>query len=380
MSLRSNAFLATALSLGLAFLVSVARADVPAKTSARDKAVSIIANARKIVAPHGIERLEKVKIGGIDQWVSIRGTDTRNPVLLYVHGGPGYISMPMNWWFANGWQDYFTVVNWDQRGSGKTYLINDPKAVAPTMTPARMLADTEEMTNWLRKTLGKKKIFLLGHSWGSYLGLEMAAHHPDQLYAYIAVAQITNSPESEHLGWQATLDAARRDGNAQAVHDLEALTPYPPKDGALPLKAIYAERKWLDYYGGVMAYRHGNDAEGDLADLSPDYTDAEIPHIWAGNVFAERYLLSWVLGQDLSGIRKLDCPLIVFAGRHDVDVNATLARAWFDKVQAPSKQFVWFEHSSHLPMTEEPGKFLISLVRYARPIAERAGDTAPGVH
>jgi proline iminopeptidase len=84
-----------------------------------------------------------------------------------------------------------------------------------------------------------------------------------------------------------------------------------------------------------------------------------------------------VLGQDLSGIRKLDCPLIVFAGRHDVDVNATLARAWFDKVQAPSKQFVWFEHSSHLPMTEEPGKFLISLVRYARPIAERAGDVAP---
>ncbi|HTW35140.1 MAG TPA: alpha/beta hydrolase [Rhizomicrobium sp.] len=87
-----------------------------------------------------------------------------------------------------------------------------------------------------------------------------------------------------------------------------------------------------------------------------------------------------MLGQDLSGIRKLDCPLIVFAGRRDVDVNASLAHEWFDKVQAPSKQFIWIENSSHLPMTEEPGKVLVSLVRYARPIAEHAGDTAPGVH
>ena len=317
-----------------------------------------------------------MKIGGIDQWVSIRGTDTRNPVLLYVHGGPGYVSMPMSWWW-HGWEDYFTVVNWDQRGSGKTYLINDPKAVAPTMTPARMLADTEEMTNWLRKTLGKKKIFLLGHSWGSWLGLEMAAHHPDQLYAYIGVEQITNGPESEHLGWQATLDAARRDHNAQAVRDLEALAPYPPKSGQIALKDIYAERKWLDYYGGVMAYRHGNDAEGDLSLLSPDYTADEIKHIWDGNAFAERYLLSWALAQDLSGIRKLDCPLVLIAGRHDTDVNSVLAADWFAKVRAPSKQLVWFEHSSHLPMTEEPGKFLVTLLRYARPIAERAGDVAP---
>ena len=347
-----------------------------AAPSTRDKAVAIIANARKIVTPHGIERLEKVRIGGIDQWVSIRGTDTRNPVLLYVHGGPGYVSMPMDWWWR-GWEDYFTVVNWDQRGSGKTYLLNDPAKVGPTVTPQRMLADTVEMTNWLRKTLGKKKIFLLGHSWGSWLGLQMAAHHPDLLYAYIGVEQITNGPESEHRGWQATLDAARREGNVQAVQDLEALAPYATQGHLPTLKQIYAERKWLDYYGGVMAFRHGNDAEGDLADLSPDYTDAEIPHIWDGNVFAERYLLAWVLAQDLSGIRKLDCPLIIFAGRHDTDVNSDLAADWFAKVQAPSKQFVWFENSSHLPMTEEPGKFLLELVRTARPIAERAGDVAP---
>ena len=358
-------------------IVSVAAVHAePAKPFTRDTAAAIIANARKIVTPHGIERLEKVKIGGIDQWVSIRGTDTRNPVLLYVHGGPGYISMPMDWWW-HGWEDYFTVVNWDQRGSGKTYLLNDPAKVAPTITPERMLADTVEMTDWLRKTLGKKKIFLLGHSWGSWLGLQMAAHHPDMLYAYIGVEQITNGPESEHLGWQATLDAARHEGNAQAVHDLEALAPYATAGHIPTLKEIYAERKWLDYYGGVMAFRHNNDAEGDLSLLSPDYTADEIKHIWDGNRFTEEHLLAWVLDQDLSDIRKLDCPLILIAGRHDVDVNSVLAADWFAKVQAPSKRLVWFENSSHLPMTEEPGKFLVSLVRYARPIAERAGDVAP---
>ena len=378
MTFRFKTVLTAALSLGLALLLSSAQADSPSQPSARDRAVSIIANARKIVAPHGIERLETVKIGGIQQWVSIRGTDTRNPVLLYVHGGPGYIAMPMSWWW-HGWEDYFTVVEWDQRGAGKTYLLNDPAKVGPTMTPERMVADTEEMTNWLRKTLRKKKIFLLGHSWGSYLGLQMAVRHPDWLYAYIGVGQLTNGPESERRGWQITLDAARRAGNAQAVHELEALAPYPDKDGPTPLQKIYAQRKWLDRFGGVMAHRDTNDAESDLSHLSPDYSDADIAHIWDGNDFSESHLLSWVLNVDMSNIRKLDCPLIIFAGRYDINVNSDVAAEWFAKVQAPSKQFVWFENSAHLPMTEEPGKFLVSLVRYARPIAERAGDTAPGV-
>ena len=378
MTFRLNALLATALSLGLALFMNAARAAAPTQPSARDKAVSIIANARKIVAPHGIERLEKVKIGGIDQWVSIRGTDTRNPVLLYVHGGPGYISMPMSWWW-HGWEDYFTVVEWDQRGAGKTYLLNDPAKVRPTMTPERMVADTEEMTDWLRKTLGKKKIFLLGHSWGSYLGLETAQRHPDWLYAYIGVGQITNGPESERRGWAFAVDAARRAGNTQAISELGAIAPYAAPGHRVPLKDIYTQRRWLGFYGGAMAYRNRSSAESDLADLSPDYTDAEIEHVWDGNDFSEPYLLPEVLSFDLTGIRKLDCPLIIFAGRHDYNVNAEVAAAWFAKVQAPSKQFVWFENSAHLPMTEEPGKFLVSLVRYARPIAERAGDTAPGV-
>jgi proline iminopeptidase len=348
-----------------------------AKPLDRAEAARIIANARHIVTPNGIERLEKVRIGGIDQWVSIRGTDRRNPVLLLIHGGPGYISMPMSWWFARGWEDYFTVVQWDQRGSGKTYLLSDPAAVAPTLTRERMIADTEEMAAWVRRELGKEKIFVIGHSWGSYLGLELARRHPEWLHAYIGVGQMTDGPESERRGYAFTLAAARRGGNAQAVRELEAIAPYATSGTPVPLKDIYTERRWLDFYGGVMAHRRSNSAESDVSRLSPDYTDEEISRIWDGNDFSERYLLPEALSLDLTTIRKLDCPLLIFDGRYDVNINSDVTAAWFATVQAPSKRFVWFENSAHLPMTEEPGKFLVSLVRYARPIAERAGDAPP---
>jgi proline iminopeptidase len=365
----------------LAFLAIFAtvpvRAQEPAKPASRHEATAIIANARKIVTPNGVERLEKVRIGGIDQWVSIRGADRRNPVLLYIHGGPGYVSIPMSWWFTHGLEEYFTVVQWDQRATGKTYLLTDSVKIAPTLTRERMIADTEEMAAWARKEFSKDKIFVLGHSWGSFLGLQLARHHPEWLYAYIGVCQLIDGPESERRGWRFAMNAARRDGSAEAVRELEAITPYGAPGQTIPIKDIYVERKWVGYYGGVMAYRRDNSADGDLSQLSPDYSDQEIGHIWDGNKFATPYLLPEVVALDLTKANKLAVPLILFLGRHDRNVNAEVAAAWFDAVKAPEKQLVWFEHSAHIPMTEEPGKFLLSLVRYARPIAEKAGDVAP---
>jgi proline iminopeptidase len=363
-------------SIGLGFMAAPAVASAttspePSSALSRDQAAAIIANARKILTPRSIERLETVQIGGIEQWTSIRGTDVaRNPALLFIHGGPGYVSTPMSWWFAQGWEEYFTVVQWDQRGAGKTYLINSPVQVEPTLALQRMVSDTEEMASWVRKTLGKDKIFVIGHSWGSYLGLELAKTRPEWMHAYIGVGQLTNGPESERRGWTFAMNAARKAGNAQAVSELNSIAPYSPPSRPPTLKEIYVQRKWLDYYGGVMAHRHGNDAESNLAKLSPDYTDAEIAHIWDGNDFSEVHLLPEVLRLDLGTTQKLNCPLIVFAGRYDVNVNSYLAEEWFTTVGAPSKRFVWFENSAHLPMTEEPGKFFLSLVRYARPISD----------
>jgi hypothetical protein len=118
--LKSLATLAEHLLTFLAvFAMEPARADEPAKPVSRAEATAIIANARKIVTPNGVQRSEKVRVGGIDQWVSIRGTDRRNPVLLYIHGGPGYVSIPMSWWFNRGCEEYFTIVQWDQRAREK---------------------------------------------------------------------------------------------------------------------------------------------------------------------------------------------------------------------------------------------------------------------
>jgi proline iminopeptidase len=193
--------LAAAAFVLFALAISAQQEKSP-KPFSRSEAAGIIGNARKIVTPNGIERLEKVRIGGIYQWVSIRGRDKRNPVLLVIHGGPGYVLMPMSWWSSRDWEEYFTVVQWDQRGSGKTYLLNDPNKVGPTMTLARTVADAEEMTNWLRTELGKKKIFLLAHSAGTYVGLQMAERHPDWLHAYIGVGEMADMPESERRGWR----------------------------------------------------------------------------------------------------------------------------------------------------------------------------------
>lgn len=335
----------------------------------RHQATSIIANARKIVTPDGIERLETVRIGGIEQWVSVRGADRSNPALLFLHGGPGYMSMPMSWWFTRGWEEYFTVVQWDQRGAGKTFLLNDRAALAPTMNLERMVADALEMVTWVARELGQKKIFVIGHSWGSYLGLEVAKRQPRAVHAYIGVGQITDGPESERRGWRFAVDAAQRAGNSRAVRELQAIAPYFPPGRPSPLKDLYVQRRWLEYYGGSMAYRHDSAAESDLAELSPDYTNAEIAHIWEGNDFSEHYLLQQVLRLDESATRQLECPLIVCAGRHDFVVNSELAAKWCGEVRAPSKQLVWFENAGHLVMTDEPGKFLVSLLRYARPLA-----------
>jgi pimeloyl-ACP methyl ester carboxylesterase len=337
----------------------------------------VVRQLRRIVTPNGIERAQTVRIGGIDQWVTIRGDDRRNPVLLVLHGGPGYVETPLNWWYARGWEEYFTVVEWDQRGAGKTYLINDPAAVAPTMTRQRMLGDTEEMVAWLRRDLGKRRIFVWGHSWGSYLGLELARRHPDWLYAYIATGQITNSPESERRGWAYSLAAARAAHNGGAVGALEAIAPYSTPGHPVALKDVVIAHKWGDYFGGVMAYRTSQEDESHATRLSPDYTDAEAPHIFDGNAFSERYLLADVLNLDLSDETQLEVPLILLEGRHDRTVNSDVAHEWFVRVKAPEKHFVWFEHSAHEPESEEPGKFLLSLIRYARPIAEKAGDAAP---
>lgn len=206
--------------------------------------------ASQLTPPGAIYEHKAIKIGGIDQWITIRGNKPENPILLFIHGGPGSPMMPESWTFQRPWEDYFTVVQWDQRGAGKTFSAAHRK-VDKTLTIDRMQADAEELIDWLRHTYGKDKIFVMGHSWGSVLGLRIAQHRPEALFAYIGVGQVINLQRNEAVSYELTLARAEAVGNAEAVRQLKAMAPYPNPDGSLTVAQLKREREWVVALGGM---------------------------------------------------------------------------------------------------------------------------------
>ena len=365
--------ISTAISALMILATPAAQVTAP---SSEARARPILAEEQKVVSDHGIDDAKAVEIGGLKQWITVRGRDSRNPILLFLHGGPGSPELPNRYLFEAPWTDYFTVAEWDQRGAGKTYALNDPATVAKTMSEPRLAADAEEVVAYLRKTYGKQKIFVLGHSWGSILGLELAKRRPEWLYAYIGMGQVVDTRKAEAIGYGATLAAARRDDNAAAVEALTRLAPYPGP-GGLSVEKVLAERKWSDYYGGLTHNRRSYAYWSDAQRLSPDYSDADLAAMDAGSAFSLKLLATAFGDADFTPLTRLDCPVLLFEGRFDLTTPSALARDWFDRLVAPSKRFVWFANSAHMVHAEEPGRVLVHLVQDALPFAAQAGDVAP---
>ena len=337
----------------------------------QQKARDLIAAVQKIVSPGGIDEQMEIPINGTEQWITIRGRDLNNPILLFIHGGPGAPEMPTSWTFQNPWEDYFTVVQWDQRGSGKTYNANDPAKIRPTMTLPQMVSDSEAVVQYLRATYHRQKIFVMGHSWGTVLGLTLAEKHPEWLYAYIGMGQVIDTLRAEHVGYLATLKAAEAAHNAKAVAELKAIAPYPEPDGSLKLDKINTERKWSVILGGLTYRRDSYDYYFNASELSPDYSDADLKAIGKGSDLSLSSLLPAFAKTDFSKVTTFRCPIILFEGRHDETTPSTVAAEWFARVKAPAKKFVWFEHSAHMMQIEEPGRVLVHLVEDVRPLAAK---------
>src|SRR3546814_7781778 len=159
------------------------------------------------------------------QVVNVRGSDRDNPILIFVHGGPGAVEMPFAWAFQRPWEDAFTVVQYDQRGAGRSYPLNDPAALAPTMTPERYRDDAIELTELLKKRYDKRKVVLMGHSWGSIVGLSVAVERPALLYAYVGVGTGIASRAGEKAGMAWTRAKAQAAGDKEAVAAIDALAP-----------------------------------------------------------------------------------------------------------------------------------------------------------
>jgi pimeloyl-ACP methyl ester carboxylesterase len=359
---------------------AAARPDTDSKaadmTLPRNEVTGIIANSRKIVSPRGIEELIPVPINGIPQYLSIRGKDLRNPILLVIHGGPASPEMPTDYTFQTPWEDFFTVVEWDQRGTGKTYAANDPAKIADTITIPQMTSDAIEVVKYLRSRFLKQKIFVMGHSWGTVLGTAVAHEHPEWLYAYIGVGQVVNMRRSEAIGFEFALKSAEADHNEEAVKDLHSLAPYPGP-GPITLKEVGRERQWLQYYGGLTWNRRDFQYDVDAWQLSPDYSEQDLDAIGKGSVLSLNHLLPMLDSYDIGDETDFNCPIVIFNGRHDYSVSHELSAKWFSRVNAPYKKLVWFEDSAHMMFQEQPGRFLEHLLTDVRPIAVRAKDVAP---
>jgi pimeloyl-ACP methyl ester carboxylesterase len=360
-----RATLVASAAVAATVLPSMAAADAEEPCQ---QAKEIIANFRKIVTPNGVEEQLEIPVGGTKQWITVRGRDRANPILLLIHGGPASPEMPISWAFQSGWEDYFTVVQWDQRGSGKSYNSNDPEKIRPTLSLERIVADAAEVIGFLRKRYGKERVFVLGHSWGSLVGLNLAYQYPQLLHAYVGMGQVINGPKAERVGYEWVLRVAEKDGNAQALEELRAIAPYPEKDGSVPLEKIDVQRKWSVYYGGLTVGRKDLDFYYDVGQLSPDYTQADFKAIGKGSQLSLGPLLP-NLWRDYTHMKRFQTPIVMFEGRHDYTTPSEVVAEWFAEVEAPVKKFVWFEHSAHMMPVEEPGRLLVHLVQDVLPLA-----------
>jgi pimeloyl-ACP methyl ester carboxylesterase len=363
---------ATALLFLTALCVPARAQDCP-DTAPYDKARDVVRDLGRIVAPSGIQESYKAKIGGIEQWLNVRGQDKANPIIVFVHGGPAAPNMPSIWQFQRPIEEYFTVVNWDQRGAGKTYRTVDPESIGDSLHIERYVEDAIEVAEFVRKRYRKDKVILMAHSWGTVVGMNAALQRPDLFHAYVGIGQVINVRDNERISFDYGLEQARKRGNEAAVREMETIAPYPG-DQPITRERIIVARKWAQFYGGLSAYREDSTYYFDAPRLSPEYDHDDVCAIDRGNLFTLGRILPEFLGVDFKGVRSFPIPVVMFMGRHDYTTPSQPTTAWLDKVTAPYKRGVWFEHSAHMIPWEEPGKTLLSLLTYVRPLAVKGDD------
>ena len=315
----------------------------------------VTADAIAIHSPAGIDEARYVKIGGIDQWIQIRGQDRSNPVLLCLHGGPGGTWLPLTTLFVP-WEKEFTVVQWDQRGAGKT-LETTGAAVADTMSVDRMAQDGIEVAEFLRTHLHKDKIILLGHSWGSILGIRMARERPDLFYAYVGTGQVSSMPRSQKASYAQLLENARRASDARAVKQLEDI-------GAPPFDSMEKVTTYFDVLDTYESDRTGLSSMGPVVLTAPGFSLWDIYSRFRG--FAK--IPPWrlyrdMLATDLPALGlDFKVPVYFFQGAQDDVTPATLAREYFREIRAPHKEMVLIEGAGHFAVWIAPDRFLHELV------------------
>jgi pimeloyl-ACP methyl ester carboxylesterase len=311
-----------------------------------------------IKSERSIASMEKVRLGGVEQWILIRGNDRSNPVLLFVHGGPGSAEMPVEHAYGGELEKHFVVVHWDQRGAGKSFHTDIPKG---SMKVGQFVSDAQELVEVLRKRFSAPKIYLLGHSWGSLLGILTVSKIPDHFYAYIGMGQVVDMERNESISYQFVIDEARKHKDQTAIRDLESIGPPPYKN----IAGLGVERKYLNKFGGVAYNPKKALNMYKLALQSSEYTPIDYLRYFYGALFSIENMWDEVLTYNLfKQVPRINAPVYFFEGRHDYNTPWPLVEEYYKFLDAPKgKTLVWFDDSAHSPMFEEPDKFNREMLR-----------------
>ena len=323
-----------------------------------------------IHGPLGIDEASFVRIGGQDQWITIRGQDRAKPVLLIVHGGPGDAESLNVLRFAYLEKD-FVVAQWDQPGAGHTFGRAKGR-IDPGLTIDQVAADGIEVADYLRHHLHQPKLVLLGHSWGSVIGVKMAKARPDLFYAYVGTRQVVDNGKGETLAYSQVFAAAKAKGNRKAVAELIRSGGPPYSD----YRQFLMERKW------AMAFESGGPSRVDQITAPLLAPRASLIDAWnwmAGFMASQAHFFH---GRMDGPFMKVDLttlgpdfavPMFVFQGDGDNYTPASTAAAYVQQINAPQKAFVTIKGAGHMAVTSHPAQFLGLLRRYVLPLTANGG-------
>ncbi|MBI9049134.1 MAG: alpha/beta hydrolase [Anaerolineaceae bacterium] len=298
-----------------------------------------------------INELIEVELNGSRQWISIRGTNLSNPVLLFLHGGPGSANITKLRVQCPELEDHFIVVNWDQRGAGKSYWAW-LRGEHPTYAVLQL--DTHELVSYLRNRFNGQKIYLMGFSWGSVLGLQTVHDYPEDFVAYIGVSQEVDFQQAEQLSLAYVQQTAQRLNDPKAIDELASINPtYQSEDW---YDQLMRERKWLTQYQGVYHTTNNFNHEAMMLLKAPEYSLLDFA---AWPISSAKSLQKiWPELMQVSmfdDVPSVEVPLYFLVGAYDQNAPSTLTESYYDFVNAPQgKQLIWFEESAHDIFYDQP--------------------------
>lgn len=318
-----------------------------------------------ILSKDSIAKYETVELGGIKQSILIRGENTSNPVLLYLHGGPGSPETSFITKYQREWEKHFTVVNWDQRGSGKSY---NPKIDADSLNIQSAYNDTIQLVEYIKRKFNVEKVYLVGHSWGTYVGMLAVKNNPELFYAYVGVGQVADQQSNEFEIRKYALDNALAEVNQKAIAELQAIGN-PPYNKTEFKNKISTNRKWSTYYGGSLWEKQNTNQFYYEVILGLEYNLFDLIKYLKGNNLYYNSEARWDLynANLINDIPEVKIPIYFCQGIHDNVTSYKLAKAYFEQIKAPKKQFKTFYNSAHLPIIEEEDSFSNYLINTILP-------------